>query len=266
MKEELKRALFKKSNLLMIAFVIIMMFINAYYAGWHTAISAPNAPDLHREEDVMFYVLRLGNTLKVWKDGTYLIPVLSPILLLIPYGLSLALDKENNYRYLMMSRLGRNRYLYNKVFAIVVSGVLMILVGEIIFYGLTWFMTVDVREARYLEYVAQTALYPKQFYENPYLYFAIHLLIKYILYISTAIFGIGIASNFSNKAGIISTPFIILVIGALLLPKTFVYDIALNNIFALDFNLNTLWINILCLNGIGLLSLYFSERNLYING
>ena len=55
MKSELKRALLKKSNLLLMAAVIGLMMINAYYDGWRTALKADSAQDLFRRNITEMY-------------------------------------------------------------------------------------------------------------------------------------------------------------------------------------------------------------------
>ena len=46
MKNELKRALLKKTNIILILVVVSLMFINAYFDGWKTALTAESAQDI----------------------------------------------------------------------------------------------------------------------------------------------------------------------------------------------------------------------------
>ena len=55
MKSELKRALLKKLNFVLIIVVVGLMIINAYYGGWKTALRADSAQDLLNIEDVIFF-------------------------------------------------------------------------------------------------------------------------------------------------------------------------------------------------------------------
>ncbi len=62
MKSELKRALLKKSNFVLIIAVVSLMIINAYYGGWKTALRADSAQDLLNIEDVIFFKKYYGNS------------------------------------------------------------------------------------------------------------------------------------------------------------------------------------------------------------
>ena len=61
MKSELKRALLKKLNFVLIIVVVGLMIINAYYGGWKTALRADSAQDLLNIEDVIFFKKYYGN-------------------------------------------------------------------------------------------------------------------------------------------------------------------------------------------------------------
>ena len=68
MKSELRRALFKKSNIVLMISVVSLMIINAYYGGWRTALKIDSAQDIRNIEDVIFYKKYHGNMYRVWKD------------------------------------------------------------------------------------------------------------------------------------------------------------------------------------------------------
>ena len=55
MRSELKRALLKKSNIILIVAVVGLMIINAYYGGWRTALKIDSAQDIQNIDDIIFY-------------------------------------------------------------------------------------------------------------------------------------------------------------------------------------------------------------------
>lgn len=85
MKSELKRALLKKSNPILIIAVVNLMIINAYYGGWKTALTADSAQDILNMEDVIFYKKYFGNMYRAWKDSYYMVQALAPVILAAPY-------------------------------------------------------------------------------------------------------------------------------------------------------------------------------------
>ena len=73
MKSELKRALLKKSNFVLIIVVVGLMIINAYYGGWKTALRADSAQDLLNIEDVIFFK-NIEKVLPFPSDDTFIYP------------------------------------------------------------------------------------------------------------------------------------------------------------------------------------------------
>ena len=76
MKSELKRALLKRSNVVLIVAVVSLMIINAYYSGWKTALTADSAQDLLNMEDIIYYKKYFGNIYRVWKSSYYMVQAL----------------------------------------------------------------------------------------------------------------------------------------------------------------------------------------------
>lgn len=55
MKGEFKRAIFKKSNLLLVFIIVSFMFLNTYYNGWNTALKASKASDLLNINELNYF-------------------------------------------------------------------------------------------------------------------------------------------------------------------------------------------------------------------
>ena len=99
MKNELKRALLKKSNIILIVAVVCLMLINAYYNGWDTALKVDSAQDILNIEDKIFYKKYFGNMYRVWVDSYYMVQALAPVILIAPYLNTYLLEKKNRFRF-----------------------------------------------------------------------------------------------------------------------------------------------------------------------
>ncbi len=110
MKSELKRALLKKSNIILIVAVVSLMLINAYYNGWETALKVDSAQDIRNIEDKIFYKKYFGNMYRVWADSYYMVQALAPVILVAPYLNTYLLEKKNRFRFFCVSRKGNLKY------------------------------------------------------------------------------------------------------------------------------------------------------------
>ena len=132
MKSELKRALLKKSNLVLIIAVVSLMLINAYYNGWETALKVDSAQDILNNEDKIFYKKYFGNMYRVWVDSYYLVQALAPVILVAPYLNTYLLEKKNRFRFFCVSRKGNLKYVIQKAFAIALSGTIILAFSEMV--------------------------------------------------------------------------------------------------------------------------------------
>lgn len=218
MGQELKRAIFSKWNIFLILFLLGMMFINAYYDGWNTALHVNKATDISNYDDILFYEKYFGNTFRVWSASYYMIQVLVPIVLIVPYILSYINEKNNRFRNFMIAREGSKKYLFNKIVAIAISGTLLLGFSEFLFYFITYFFTSPSTD---LKYVKDLINYnEKLFIAKPFFYFVLLLMLHIIYYFAFTICAVGITSILKRKSAVIITPFLLIAILDLILPTS----------------------------------------------
>ncbi len=264
MRQELKRAIFSKWNIVLILFLLGLMFINTYYDGWHTALHVRKAKDIINYEDVIFYEKYFGNTYRVWSASYYMIQVLVPIVLIVPYILSYFNEKNNKFRNFMIAREGSKRYLLNKIIAIAISGTLVIGSSEFIFYFITYFFTSPSTD---LEYVKDLIKYNETlFIAKPFIYFAFLLFLHIIYYFSFTIFAVGITSILKRKSAVIITPFLLVAILDLILPIHIQPNVVMQPNKSLDFKLNNYIILILSYILVGIICYVLNEKRIKKQG
>lgn len=216
MKNELKRALLKKSNIILIVAVVGLMIINAYYSGWRTALKIDSAQDIQNIEDVIFYKKYYGNMYRVWEGSYYMIQALAPVILVAPYLYTYLLEKTNRFRYFCVSRKGNLRYVIHKAFAIALSGTVLLACSEMVFAVLTGLLT---QHDTALEFIQGIVSFKEDFFiDNPLLYFVLVFVSHIIYYFGFLVFAIGVTSFFKNKIAVIVTPFIIVGVLDMVLP------------------------------------------------
>lgn len=264
MGQELKRAIFSKWNIILILFLLGMMFINAYYDGWNTALHVKKATDISNYEDVLFYEKYFGNTFRVWSSSYYMIQVLVPIVLIAPYILSYINEKNNRFRYFMMVREGSKKYLFNKIIAIAISGTLLLGFSEILFYFITYFITSPSTD---LEYVENLIHYNEElFIAKPVVYFALLLLLHIIYYFAFAVFAVGVTSILKRKSAVIIIPFLLVAILDLVLPIPVQPNVVMQANKFSYFTLNSYTILILAYIIVGVISYILNEKRINKRG
>ena len=207
MKSELKRALLKKSNFVLIIVVVGLMIINAYYGGWKTALRADSAQDLLNIEDVIFFKKYYGNMYRVWKDSYYMVQALAPVILAAPYLNTYLLEKTNRFRFFCVSRKGNLKYVCQKAFAIALSGTIVLAFSELLLAVLTGLLT---HHDTSIEFIQGIVSFKEDFFiDNPMLYFVLIYVSHIVYYFCFLIFATGITSFFKNKIAVIVAPFII---------------------------------------------------------
>jgi len=216
MKSELKRALLKKSNIILIVAVVSLMIINAYYSGWRTALKVDSAQDIRNIEDVIFYKKYYGNMYRVWESSYYMIQALAPVILVAPYLNTYLLEKTNRFRYFCVSRKGNLKYVIQKAFAIALSGTALLAFSEMVFAVITGLLT---QHDTSLEFMQGIVSFKEDFFiENPMLYFVFVLVSHIIYYFSFLVFAVGVTSFLKNKIAVIVAPFIIVGVLDMVLP------------------------------------------------
>jgi len=211
MKSELKRALLKKSNIILIVAVVSLMLINAYNDGWKTALKADSAQDIRSIEDVIFFKKYYGNMYRVWQSSYYMIQALAPIILVAPYLTSYLLEKTNCFRFFCVSRKGNFKYVMQKTLAIALSGTIILAFSEMVLAVVTGLLT---QHDTSIEFMQGIVSFKEDFFvDNPMLYFILVFASHIIYYFCFLIFAIGITSFLKNKIAVIVAPFII--VGAL---------------------------------------------------
>ena len=216
MKSELKRALLKKSNLILMAAVISLMMINTYYNGWKTALGADSAQDLSRMEDVIFFQKYFGNVYRVWKGSYYMVQALAPVILAAPYLTSYLTEKTNRFRLFSVSRKGNRKYVFQKTLAIALSGAVILALSELLLGVLTGFIT---QHDTSVEFMQEIVSFREEFFlANPMLYFVLIYVSHIVYYFSFLIFATGITSFFKNRIAVMVTPFLIMSVLDMALP------------------------------------------------
>lgn len=216
MKGELKRALLKKSNLVLIIAVVSLMIINAYYGGWKTALTADSAQDILNLEDAIFYKKYYGNTYRVWKDSYYMIQALAPVILVAPYLNTYLLEKTNRFRFFCVSRKGNLKYVCQKAFAIALSGTIVLAFSELLLAVITGLLTQHDNSKEFIEGIVS---FKEDFFiDNPMLYFVFIYVSHIVYYFCFLLFSIGITSFLKNRIAVIAAPFIIVGMMDMILP------------------------------------------------
>lgn len=264
MGQELKRAMVSKWNIVLIMFLLCLMFVNSYYDGWNTALHVKKATDISNYEDILFYEKYFGNTFRVWSNSYYMIQVLTPIVLIVPYILSYNNEKNNKFRYFMMVREGSKKYLLNKIIAIALSGTLLLGFSEFLFYFITYFFTVTSTD---LEYVKDLINYNEAlFIAKPIFYFALLLLLHIIYYFAFSIFAVGITSYFKRKSAVIITPFLLVAILDIVLPTYIQPNVVMQPNKSSNFTLNNYVILILAYIIVGIICYVLNEKRIKKQG
>lgn len=216
MKSEIKRALLKKSNIVLIIAVVSLMLINAYYSGWKTALKADFAEDILNIEDVIFYKKYFGNMYRVWKDSYYMIQILAPVILVAPYLNSYLSEKANRFRFFCVSRKGNLKYVIQKAFAIAFSGTVVLSFSEMVLALITGLLT---QHDTSLEFMQGIVSFKEDFFiENPMLYYFLIFAAHIVYYFGFLIFAIGITSFLKNRIAVIVAPFLIVGVLDMILP------------------------------------------------
>lgn len=216
MKSELRRALFKKSNIVLMISVVSLMIINAYYGGWRTALKIDSAQDIRNIEDVIFYKKYHGNMYRVWKDSYYMIQTLAPVILAAPYLNSYLSEKANRFRFFCVSRKGNLKYVIQKAFAIALSGTIILAFSEMVLAIVTGLFT---QHDTSIEFMQEIVSFKEDFFiDSPMLYFVLVFVSHIIYYFSFLVFAIGVTSFLQNKIAVIVAPFIIVGVLDFVLP------------------------------------------------
>ena len=216
MKSELKRALLKKSNIILIVAVVSLMLINAYYNGWDTALKVDSAQDIRNIEDVIFFKKYYGNMYRVWKDSYYMIQALAPVILVAPYLNTYLLEKKNRFRFFCVSRKGNLKYVMQKAFAIALSGTVILAFSEMVLAIVTGILT---QHDSSIEFMQGIVSYKEDFFiDSPMLYFVLIFVSHIIYYFCFLVFAIGVTSFLQNKIAVIVAPFIIVGVLDFVLP------------------------------------------------
>jgi hypothetical protein len=255
-KSELRRAFFKKSNIILVVAVVCLMLLNTYYETWATALTAEGAWDLEPDY-VVYYQKYFGNVYRVWRGSYRMVRQLAPLILVAPYLTTYVSEKVNHFRYYCISRKGKKRYILHKVLAIVLSGTILLGISEILFAGITYAMTEHDTSAEFL----QEIVYFKTdyFMNNPLKYFVLIYISHIIYYFCFLIFSVGITSFIKNKIAVIIVPFIFVVILEMTLTTMLMPSVVMQPYYD-DFSFAGYLILNLIYVVVGLFSLYICEK------
>lgn len=196
--------------------VVGLMFVNAYYGGWKTALKAASAEDILRLEDVIFYQKYFGNVYRVWKDSYYMVQILAPVLLAAPYLGSFLSEKTGRFRFFCVSRKGNRSYAAQKALAVALSGTAFLGFCEMVFAVLAWFFTHHDTSPEFLQ---EIVFFREDFFKgNPLLYFLLLYGSHLLYYFCFLVFAVGITSFLKNRLAVMAAPFVIMGALDLILP------------------------------------------------
>lgn len=235
MFSEIKRALFKKSNIYIIVLIVALMLINTYYGGWRTSLLAGNAKDFPNASDMLFFQKYYGNTFRVWGDSYTTIQAIAPVILVAPYLLSYLNERANHFRVFMISREGVKTYILHKVLAIALAGTIVLISAEFIFGVLTFLLTYHNTSKEFLQNIVsyQEAF----FFKHSYAYYMLLLLSHALYYFCFLFFATGIASFFKNKIAVIIVPFLFVAILDMILPPIMQPNVVMQFNYSSNFSL-----------------------------
>lgn len=260
---ELKRSIFNKWFVLTMIIVFCFSFLSAYLCGWRTALSAPAATDLN-DEGVRFLTNYYGNTFRVWTDSFQSVQMLLPVLVGIPYLLTYFEEKQNGFRNYVVSRKGLVRYVFQKTICIAFAGSFAVTIGQALFYSVSYFMTVASVDKKIVGDMIDynTSL----FYRNPYLYFFIINVLRFIYCFALAVFSIGLTSCLKVKAVILTLPFVLVAILDIISLSPYTpYETSVMLTFG-NATIKSFTVYVICLIMLGVIGLIYSERKRRIYG
>ena len=251
MKNELKRALLKKTNIILILVVVSLMFINAYFDGWKTALTAESAQDILNAEDAIYYKKYFGNIYRVWKSSYYMVQALAPLILVAPYLNSFLSEKANRFRFFCVSRKGNFKYVMQKTLAILAS-------AEGLFAFFSGLLTQKDTSVEFMQQIV--SFQESHFMSNPMSYFALIYISHIIYYFCFTIFAVGITSFLKNRIAVIAAPFVVVGVLDMALPITLQPNVVMQP-YSQTFSLNGYGILISMYVIAGLILLTLSESS-----
>lgn len=258
MKNELKRALLKKTNIILILVVFSLMFINAYFDGWKTALTAESAQDILNAEDAIYYKKYFGNIYRVWKSSYYMVQALAPLILVAPYLNSFLSEKANRFRFFCVSRKGNFKYVMQKTLAIALSGTIILASAEGLFAFFSGLLTQKDTSVEFMQQIV--SFQESYFMSNPMSYFALIYISHIIYYFCFTIFAVGITSFLKNRIAVIAAPFIVVGVLDMALPITLQPNVVMQP-YSQTFSLNGYGILISMYVITGLILLTLSESS-----
>lgn len=257
MKNELKRALLKKSNIILVLAVFSLMMINAYYDGWKTALTADSAQDLLNMEDVIFYKKYFGNRYRVWKGSYYMAQALAPLILVAPYLNTCLSEKANRFRFFCVSRKGNLKYICQKALAIALSGTIILAFSEMLLAVVTGLFTQQDTSIEFMEGIV--SFREDFFIEHPLPYFVFIYISHVLYYFCFLIFATGITSFLKNKIAVIVVPFLIAGVLDTILPTSLQPNVVMQPYYR-SFSIGGYGALVSFYVVVGLISLMVSER------
>ncbi|WP_416325167.1 hypothetical protein [[Eubacterium] hominis] len=261
MFQEIKRALLKKSNIILFILIVCLMLVNTYYKGWRTALLAKPSIEFTRQDDLLFFKHYYGNVFRVWSGSYYMVQALAPLILISPYILSYYEEKKNNFRNFMTAREGRKKYLIKKIMAIAISGTMLLAMAELCFAIITYFFTYHDVD---LEFIENLVSYKESFFlKNPYVYFLLLFGMQTIYYFSFIVFSVGITAMLKNKIAIIIVPFLIVGVLDMIFPSFLQPNVVMQPLISTNFTLYGFIIMIIVYLLIGIIS-YVLNENRYL--
>lgn len=143
--------------------------------------------------------------------GYLLFFTLFPLLAIFPYGWSQCLEKKSGYTKMVVVRAGKQRYYLAKYLATFLSGVLVILIPLILNLVITACFVPAVKPSIMYEIyysISHATMWSGLFYEHPFIYVLLYLLIDSIFAGLFAVCGMAFSILLKNRIASVILPYL----------------------------------------------------------
>lgn len=196
----------------------IALFIGAGIAAWHFFIDVlPNTVylDAYREYPDMFLLPHSSFSMWMGMDGFHpqlaLFYMLAPILASFPFASSFLSDKKSGYYKNILVNTSRGHYFASKYIAVFLSAGTAAVVPLLLNLLLTSaaFPSIKPLPAALVFPIVDSSLFGGLFYESPYLYIAIFLLMNFLFFGCLSTVALPLAFSVENAFVVEIAPFLL---------------------------------------------------------
>lgn len=217
LKTEVKKALFNKMMFVICLFVMSLAVYNAvtaiiFYNDFYTCYQSDDLTGNPMITIVSLYHRWMGaDVISFTSSGFFF---LFPIIVVLPYGWSMVGEMKSGYTKNVLSRIGRKDYFLAKYAACFISGSLIIIIPLLSnFLGLALFLPAIKMEKIYpYGSVGESCMWSGLYYEHPFLYMIIYILLDGIYGGLIASITSAIAFFIRNRIAVMLIPFFLMLL------------------------------------------------------